>query len=82
MRTEERYAEAERIAVRMGFHRAFVQAVAAQGEAADVARARMSTRRWERVARERPGRGAWPGWLARAAWSVRVRRSAPLGCRP
>ena len=40
MQADERYAEAERIAQRMGFHRAFVQAEALQGEAARLARAR------------------------------------------
>jgi len=38
---DEQYAEAERIALRMGFHRAFVQVAAAQGEAAELARARV-----------------------------------------
>jgi hypothetical protein len=40
MQADERYAEAERIALRMGFHRAFVQAEALRGEAAQVAQAR------------------------------------------
>jgi hypothetical protein len=52
MRAEERYAEAERIAARMGFHAAFARAAAVQGEAAEVARARTATGR-------RPGRARW-----------------------
>jgi hypothetical protein len=56
MRADERYAEAERIALRMGFHRAFVQAEALQGEAAQLARARA-------VRPARAGRGrTWLAW--------------------
>ena len=45
MNADEQYAEAERIALRMGFHRAFVQVAAAQGEAAELARARVGAAR-------------------------------------
>jgi hypothetical protein len=58
MRADERYAEAERIALRMGFHRAFVQAEALQGEAARLARARS--------ARPAPARGGRRRWAWRA----------------
>ena len=81
MRTDERYAEAERIAVRMGFHPAFVRVAAAQGQAAELARARTRS--------PAPVRGTalpaqrWrPARLARLARTRWVRRSAPLGCRP
>ena len=53
MQADERYAEAERIALRMGFHRAFVQAEALRGEAAQLARAR--TVQPARAARGRSG---------------------------
>jgi len=59
MRADERYAEAERIALRMGFHPAFVQAEALRGEAARLARARTAPAR-----RGRP----WWAWL-----SLRIR---------
>ena len=65
MRADERYAEAERIALRMGFHRAFVQAEALRGEAAQLARARAV-----RPAPTRRGRPWW-AWLAlrsRSRW--------------
>ena len=66
MHADERYAEAERIALRMGFHRAFVQAEALQGEAAQLARARAV-----RPARARGGRSWW-AWLA-----LRIRSGGP-----
>lgn len=59
MRAEERYAEAERVALRMGFHRAFVQAEALQGEAARLARARSA----RPVAARGGGRRRW-AWRA------------------
>ena len=65
MQADERYAEAERIALRMGFHRAFVQAEAMQGEAARRARGRAV--RPEPTRRGRP----WWAWLAlrsRSGW--------------
>ena len=58
MRADERYAEAERIALRMGFHRAFAQAEALHGEATRLARARAV-----RPAPTRRGR-PWSAWLA------------------
>jgi hypothetical protein len=66
MRADERYAEAERIALRMGFHRAFVQAEALQGEAAGLARAR--------AVRPAPTRGGrpWSAWLALRIGSGRL----------
>jgi hypothetical protein len=48
MHAEERYAEAERIAARMGFHRVFTQVATAQGEAAELAGARVRAARRER----------------------------------
>jgi hypothetical protein len=48
MHPEERYAEAERIAARMGFHRLFTQVATAQGEAAELADARVRAARRER----------------------------------
>jgi hypothetical protein len=62
MQADERYAEAERIALRMGFHRAFVQAEALRGEAAQLAQART-------VPPAQAGRGrSWLAWV-----SLRVR---------
>jgi hypothetical protein len=66
MQADERYAEAERIALRMGFHRAFVQAEALQGEAVRLARARAV-----RPTRTRGGRPWW-AWLA-----LRIRSGGP-----
>ena len=68
MRTDERYAEAERIAARMGFHPAFARVAAAQGEAAELAGAR--TRR--AAAALTPARRSW--WAARLAWTLGARR--------
>ena len=48
MHAEERYAEAERIAARMGFRRLFTQVASAQGEAAELASARVRAARRER----------------------------------
>lgn len=53
MNADERYAEAERIALRMGFHRAFAQAAAAQGAAAELAHARTGRRTRTRARRSR-----------------------------
>ena len=62
MQADERYAEAERIALRMGFHPAFVQAEALRGEAARRAEARA-------VRAALAGRGRpWWAWL-----SLRIR---------
>lgn len=86
---EQRYAEAERIAARMGFHPAFARAVAAEGTAAELARAR--TRAARTAAGRAPGRpdtgtpaargGGRAGrrwWnLGRPVW--RVHREAPVG---
>jgi hypothetical protein len=78
MYVDERYAEAERIALRMGFHPAFARAAAAEGEAVELARARSrAAARTSVQARARRRR-----WAPRLAWTLRVRRSAPLGCRP
>ena len=66
MHADERYLEAERIALRMGFHRAFVQAEALHGEAARLARARAV-----RPAATRGGRS----WWARLA--LRIRSGGP-----
>jgi hypothetical protein len=68
MQADERYAEAERIALRMGFHRAFVQAEALRGEAAQLARAR--TVQPARAARGRT-------WLAWALLRIRTGRLWP-----
>lgn len=48
MHAEERYAEGARIAARMGFHRLFTQVATAQGEAAELAGARIRAARRER----------------------------------
>jgi hypothetical protein len=83
MGSDERYAEAERIALRMGFHPAFTRAAAAQGEAAEVARARSRSRATRATRATRVSAPVGRPWsAARLAWTVRVRRSAPLGCRP
>jgi hypothetical protein len=66
MRADERYAEAERIALRMGFHRAFVQAEAMRSEAAGLARAR--------AVRPAPTSGGRPWW----AWLALRSRSGRL----
>ena len=70
MQADERYAEAERIALRMGFHRAFVQAEALRGEAAELARARTG-----RPARAPRGRG-------RLAWALLRIRTGRVWPRP
>jgi hypothetical protein len=63
MHADERYAEAQRIALRMGFHRVFAQAEALQGQAAQLARARSG--RPAPTRRDRP----WWAWLAlRVGW--------------
>jgi hypothetical protein len=62
MHADERYFDAERIALRMGFHRAFVQAEALHGEAARVASAR--------AVRSAPTRGG-RSWWARLALRIR-----------
>jgi len=48
MHADERYAEAERIATRMGFRRLFTQVATSQGEAAELAGARVRAARRER----------------------------------
>ena len=48
MHPEERDGEAERIAARMGFHRLFTQVATAQGEAAELAGARVRAARRQR----------------------------------
>jgi hypothetical protein len=65
MQADEQYAEAERIALRMGFHPAFVQAEALRGEAARLARARavQPAPAW----RGRP-RWAWLSLRIRSGW--------------
>lgn len=54
MHADERYAEAERIAARMGFHRLFTQVTAAQRET-ELAGARVRAARRDRRRSATPG---------------------------
>jgi hypothetical protein len=69
----QRRAEAERIALRMGFHGAFVQASAA----AETARA--SDGRTPLAAQ--PPAVSWRGAARRLRLALRYRRTAAAGCR-